>query len=274
MTGNGATSESASVGLRYFGAQLALLRTRAGMTQAELGARIGYSESTVSSVEQGRRVPQSDFIERVDAELAADGMLRAGVPFLAQARYPAHFQDFAQLETTAVSLYSYESQLVPGLLQTEAYARAWISSHCPPLDDATIDQRVAARLDRQALLSRTPAPILGFVIEEASLRRRVGAPGVVKEQLGRLVEHAGLRHVTVQVMPMTSVAHSGMNGPMLLLETADGRSVAYVEAQEVSAVISDRKQVSVFAQRYGIIRAQALDTTESVRLIERLAGEL
>ncbi len=266
-------NDGGSAALKYFGSQLQLLRTRSGLTQAELGERFGYSESTVASVEQGRRVPQEEFIERADEVLGANGLLKAGAPFVAQARYPAFFQDFVKREAEAVSRHAYENQLIPGLLQTEDYARALLSAHCPPLDDETLERRLRARLERQSLLDRSTF-ILGFVIEEVALRRPVGGPAVLKAQLQRILERGELRNVSIQVMPTASEAHMGLNGPMVLLETRERQHLAYVEGQAGSHLLSDREEVSVLGQRYGIIRALALSPRESARLIEQVAGEL
>ncbi|MCZ2523136.1 helix-turn-helix domain-containing protein [Streptomyces sp. HB2AG] len=266
--------DAATAAVRYFGSQMGLLRKRAGLTQPELARLIGYSEAMVAAVEQGRRIPQKDFIDRVDDALGADGLLTAGAEFLAHARYPARFQDFAHLEAEAVSLYSYETVLVPGLLQTEDYARALMSIHCPPPDDETIEQRVAARMDRQALLTRRPGTIVGFVIEEAALRRRVGGTEVMRGQLESLLARTELRNVSIQVMPLKSGAHAGLNGPVLLMETSDRRTVAYFESQGMSTFVWDREDVSVHSQRYGVVRAQALNVEDSARLIKRMAEEL
>lgn len=271
MTGN---NDSGSATLKYFGSQLKHLRGRASLSRAELGARIGYSEATVASVEQGRRLPQQEFIDQADEALGASGMLRAGTPFLLQARYPSWFQDFALLEAEAVSLYSYENQVMPGLLQTEEYARAVFGTNCPPLEDDEIEQRVAARLDRHALITRKPQPVLGFVVEEVVLRRPVGGRSVLKGQLQHLLSCAARRNVSIQVMPSLRESHAGLSGPMVLLETPDRRNCAYVEAQSGSFLISDRDEVGVLGQRYGIIRAQALSPEDSVRVIDQIAGEL
>jgi hypothetical protein len=163
--------------------------------------------------------------------------------------------------------------LIPGLLQTEDYARALIAGHTPPLDDETIERRVAARLARQSLLLSKTALVIGFVIEEVALRRPVGGEAVLKGQLLRLLEVAALRNVSVQVMPTRRWEHNGLIGSMVLLETSERRTLAYTEAQGISMVVADRDEVSVFGQRYGIIRAQALGTEESTCLIEQLAGE-
>jgi transcriptional regulator with XRE-family HTH domain len=260
--------------LRVVGKQIKVLREQAGLTQPEFGRRIGYGIDMVSSVERGKRPPREQFIDGAERELDGRGIFHAVREDVEQARLPARFRDFARWEKDAVSFHSYAPLTIPGLLQTESYARALISGHCPPLDDGTIEDRVTARMERRDLFRSESALILGFVIEEAVLRRPVGGSDVMREQLGRLLEMSGLRNVSIQVMPTARWQHNGLLGPITLLETADGRTVAYTEAQGMSGVITDHKEVRVYAQRHGIIRMQALDSEESVRLIERLAGEL
>jgi hypothetical protein len=198
-------------------------------------------------------------------ELGAKGLLMAGTQFLLKARYPTWFVDFTLLEAEAVSMYLYSNHVIPGVLQTEDYARAVISARCPPLDDEEIESRVAARLERQGLLIRKPSPVLGFVIEEVVVRRPIGGKGVLRAQLARLLECATMRNVTLQVMPSLRETHTGLDGPLVLLETADGKNLAYVEGQGGSILVSDPKQVGTLSQRYGVIRAQALNPEESPR---------
>ncbi|GAA2503643.1 helix-turn-helix transcriptional regulator [Streptomyces thermolineatus] len=265
---------SASEVLRYFGRQLALFRTKAGLTQTELGRMTGYSESSVAAFEHARRIPQPDFVDRVDDLLRAEGILRAGKEFLELARYPPHFRNFARLEADAVSLYSYENQTFPGLLQTEEYARALFRVRVPPLGDEAIERFVAARIERREVLTREPLVLLNFVIEESVLRRPLGGTAVLKGQLERLVECAELRNVKIQVMPTRREEHAGMAGPLVLVETGEHRSLAYVEGQGQSTLISKPESVSVLSRRYGILRSQALTPWESVALVKRLVGEL
>ncbi|RAJ58933.1 helix-turn-helix protein [Streptomyces sp. Amel2xB2] len=260
--------------LKAIGKQIKLLRDRAGLTQAELGRRIGYSMDLVASVERGRRPPKPPFIDGAERELDAGGLLKAIEGDVERARLPARFRDFALLEKDAVSLYSYEPLTIPGLLQTADYTRSLMSNHCPPLSDELIEDRAAARLERQKTFSDNPTVVMGFVIEEAALRRPVGGPGVMKEQLHQLLDRAALRNVSIQVMPTASWQHNGSIGPLTLLQTADGRDFAYTEAQGVSNFITDRSAVQVCCQRHGIIRMQALGTEESAQLIKQLAGEL
>ena len=128
---------------------------------------------------------------------------------------------------------------------------------------------------RQDLIGRRQPPIVFvFIIEENALHRRVGGDEVMKAQLQWLLKCAQLRNVEVQIMPTSRAAHSGLNGAMVLLEDLDRRQFVYIEAQDIGTVVSARDQVSEFWMRYGMLRSQALDTEESVRLVERVAGDL
>ncbi|MFE1784614.1 Scr1 family TA system antitoxin-like transcriptional regulator [Streptomyces sp. NPDC059506] len=262
-----------SATLKYFGSQLKLFRQRAGMTREDLGVQVGYSEAMIAAIEQGRRFPQQELVDRADDVLGAGGLLRAGGPYLVRGRYPTWFRDFAAMEADAVSRCAYDSQVIPGLLQTETYARAVLSCYCPVLDDDRIEERVVARLGRQELLNRRPAPTLSFVIDEAALRRPISGTAVWREQLLRLRTFREMRHVSVQVMPLRRERHGGLNGPLVLLETADRHHVAYVEGQSGSFLVTDREEVSALMQRYGTLRAQALNPEESVSFIDEVLGD-
>ncbi|MEV6194136.1 helix-turn-helix transcriptional regulator [Streptomyces sp. NPDC051920] len=243
-------------------------RERARLTQAQLAEAVGYSYEQVASIEQGRRPAKAAFTDAAEGVLETDGALRVLQEDVDLARLPVFFQDFALLEAEAVSRFSYDALLIPGLLQTEKYAKTLISAHFPPLDDDVVDERVAARLARQSLLSRTQPPLVFvFIIEEAALHRAVGGSGIMKGQLQHLSELAGRRNIEIQVMPTSRAAHSGLNGPMVLLETTDRQQFVYLESQDQVTVISRREQVSEFWMRYGMLRTQALNTEESAHLI-------
>ncbi|WP_406287993.1 Scr1 family TA system antitoxin-like transcriptional regulator [Embleya sp. NBC_00896] len=259
--------------LRFFGEVVRKLRVAKAWSQAQLGEAVGYSESQVGMVERAERIASAEFVRQADKALVAKGVILAGLPMLEAARYPAFFAKFALLEAGVISMYKYESLVVPGILQTEEYARAIFGARCPPLDDDEIERRVQGRLDRQRLLTRKPAPILGFVIEEWVLRRPIGGKAVRHEQLSRLLEASRMRNVTIQIMPLDREEHAGFDGPMTLIETKDRKSLAYVEGQGRSQLMSDPETVSILTQRYGILRAQALPTGESARLIEQLLGD-
>ncbi|WP_326776288.1 helix-turn-helix domain-containing protein [Streptomyces sp. NBC_01445] len=259
--------------LHVFGRQLKLCRERAGLDRAELGVRTGYSASTIASFEQGRRIPPPKFIDLADEVLDAGGVLRAGKEEVARAQYPAFFRDAAQHEAHAVESHVYATQAAPGLLQTEEYARAVFAMWRPLLDEVLIEQRVAARLARQEIFARRPAPHMSFVIEEAVLHRPLGGEVVWRGQLEQFLLASEKRNVEIQVMPLSRLEHAGLAGPFTLMETRDGRRIAYTEVQGDSRVHTERGKVREIEAAYGSLRAQALTPAESLSLIEKLLGE-
>lgn len=256
-----------------FGRQLKLLRVRAGMDRAEFGKRVGYSADTVASIEQRRRIPQARFIERADEVLGAGGLLTALKEEVGRAQYPAYFRDAARLEARAAGLNLYAVYAVPGLLQTEDYARAVFQMQRPLLPDDIIEQRLEARLARQEVFSRRPAPLMSFVIEEAVLRRPLGGRRVMRGVLEQILLTAQLRHVEVQVMPTNREDNAALGGPFTLIDTDKGQRIAYAEVQDDSRLYTEVSKVRELEARYGILRSQALTPSESTASIEKLMGE-
>lgn len=259
--------------LGVFGRQMKRLRDRSGLDRAELGSRTGYAPSTIASFEQGRRIPPPRFIDQVDQVLDAHGLLVELKEEVARSQYPAFFRDAARLETEAVTLHVYATKAVPGLLQTEEYARTVFAMSRPVLVDAVMEQGVAARLDRQGIFTRKALSTISFVIEEAVLRRPLGGHQVMRSQLEQVALRAHQRNVEVQVMPMGREEHAGLEGPFTLIETRDGRRIAYVEGYKDSRLYTDRKTVRELEETYGILRAQSLTPQESQAFVEKLLGE-
>ncbi|MFJ2112043.1 MULTISPECIES: Scr1 family TA system antitoxin-like transcriptional regulator [unclassified Streptomyces] len=256
-----------------YGKLLKLHRERAGLTQEALAEALGYSVELVGSIEQGRRPAKAAFTDAAERVLNAGGTLAVLQDDVDLAKLPAFFYNFAVIETDAISRYDFEPLLIPGLLQTEEYARALFSRHCPVLSEEMIEQRVEARLSRQKLLTRTPAVELCFIIAESALTTTVGDAALMKRQLQHLLVQGALPNVEIQVMPAAHGFHLGLNGPMVVMETSEHRHVAYIESQGAGLVITDPTRVSTFGLRYGKLRTQALNGDESARLIQRLAGE-
>ncbi|MEU5437607.1 helix-turn-helix transcriptional regulator [Streptomyces sp. NPDC020719] len=261
------------------GEQLKVLRIRAGLTQREFGRLVGYTEGQISALERGVRIPQPDFLDRADEILNAGGVLIAAKRAIekaqakARVRHPGWFRDYANAEAQAVSLHDYSTQAVPGLLQTEAYARAIFTHRRPLLDETTIEKRVTDRLARQQLFERWPAPTSSFVVEQSALNRPTGGQDVMKGQLRQLLRIGSLRTVELQVMPTECDNHPSQDGSFILLTPKGRPQVAYVEIYGHPRLITDHDEVGVFADRYGIIRAQALTPRESLSLIEKMLGE-
>lgn len=261
--------------LRSFGRQIKILRERAGHTQAALGQLLGYSEAQAAAIEQGRRIPRPETIDKLDELLDARGMLLAMKRPVSLTRYPAFFRDAARIEEEAVEFHAYAVLAVPGLLQTEEYARTMFTVWRPRRSEAEIEQLVAARMARQNIFDRSPAPTLSFVIEESVLERPYGNVDVLRGQLEHLRLVGENPNVEVQVMPTRILDHAGVDGPFTLMAPQGGEQVAYVESQGNGRVITNRESVRGMAVRYGILRAQALSPLDSLRHIEKLLqGEL
>ncbi|MEU6083956.1 helix-turn-helix transcriptional regulator [Streptomyces sp. NPDC047108] len=261
--------------LKAFGAVAKVFRERARLTQEELAPLVRYSPETVASIEQGRRFPQPEFIERAEEALDAFGALRAAARHLARRPGLASwFRQWASLEEEAVSLCMYECRAIPGLLQTEAYARAVFNSRVPPLTDEQIDSQMAARQERQRLLHARPNTAFSFIIEQALIMRRTGGTGVTAQLIDHLLKFADLRNVGLQIVPLERDEHAGLEGPIRLLETPEHQWLGYSEGQRSGQLISDRKDVSVLQMRYAKLRSQALTPEDSASLLTQMRGAL
>ncbi|MFD7604525.1 Scr1 family TA system antitoxin-like transcriptional regulator [Streptomyces mirabilis] len=272
--GTGGEPES-SDSLRTFGAVVQALREHAGLSREEFGERVRFSKHTVASVELGRRMPDPTFVERAEEVLGNTGALRKAAGHLArQPGLAAWFRQWARLETTAITLYTYECRLIPGLLQTEAYARQLFTDRLPSLDDEQIEAQWAARAERQRLLRERPNTAFSFILEEHLFLRRTGGVEVTRELIDHVLKVSALRNVEVQIMPLVLESHAGMAGPLQQLETPDNKWYAYNEAQRGGLFFSDPKEISVLQRRYARMRSQALTLQDSVSLLERMRGAL
>ncbi|MER7896569.1 helix-turn-helix transcriptional regulator [Streptomyces sp. NPDC096046] len=257
-----------------FGKNLKTLRLREGMDREEFGKRIGYSAATVASYEQGRRIPSPRTIDRADEVLHAGGLLSVWKEEVERAQYPGFFQGMAALEKECIELLMYDTLVVNGLLQSEEYMRALMGMRRPPLDPETVEQRVIARLARQDIFDRRPAPLLSFVLDESVLRRPYGGRDVLQGQLEQLLLVGQKQNVEIQVMPLDCMESAGVDGPFTVVTRTDGKKFVYAEAQGTSTLETDPKQAALSAARYGIIRSQALTPRESPEFVEGLLGSL
>ncbi|MGI5257448.1 helix-turn-helix domain-containing protein [Streptomyces angustmyceticus] len=277
MAGTAGSSEPETTdSLRAFGAVVKAFRKRAKLTQEGLARRVGFSAGTIASIEQGRRLPPPDFIERAERVLDSFGVMRAMATQLArQPGLAAWFRQWARLEEQAISLYTYECRLIPGLLQTEAYARELFEHRVPLLTDEETETQVTARLDRQKLLRDRPNTAFSFIIDEHVFLRRTGGVEVTRELLDHVLETTGrLRNVELQVMPLARGVHAGMDGPLQLLETPNNRWYAYCEGQRSGQLITDVKTISTLHMRYAKLRSQALTPDDSRSLLTQMQGAL
>jgi transcriptional regulator with XRE-family HTH domain len=278
MTNSTTNEPEPSDSLKTFGLVHKACRKRAALTQEEFAPLVGYQPSTVASIEQGRRLPPRAYVERAEEVLDAFGVLRAAAKYATrQPGLASWFREWAELEEQAISLYTYECRLVPGLLQTDGYARAVMWNVPQRPTDEQVEQRVAARFARQELLStgRERPTAFNFIIEQAVLERHTGSEEVTRVLIDHLLE-VNERHwnVEIQLMPLRQPVHAGLDGPMHLLETPENEWLAYAEGQKTGHLISDRKAISVLQQRYAKMRSQALTPDDTVSLLREMRGAL
>ncbi|MGW4033019.1 helix-turn-helix domain-containing protein [Streptomyces sp. NPDC004838] len=273
--GGGGSEPEVSDSLKAFGEVLKAFRKRARLTQEQFAPLVRYSVPTVASIEQGRRFPTTEFVERAEEVLDAFGAIRGAARHLSrQPGLASWFRQWGKLEEEAVTLWTYECRVIPGLLQTESYARAVTESVPPVKDEDQVNQQVAARLDRQQLFRRRPPIAFSFIIEQALIERGTGGPEVTRELIDHLLERASQFNVELQIMPLRQPDHAGFDGSLQLLETPQNRWLGYAEGQRGGLLIGDPKEVSITLQRYAKLRSQALSHEDSVGLLKRMRGAL
>lgn len=270
--------------LRYYGSELRRFREAAGLTQEELGKRINCSKSKVSMVETGRSSPleptkkdrlNSPFTRQCEEALNAEGALTRILPLLVDVEksYPDWFRPFPSLEADATEIYNFQPQTVPGLLQTENYARELLRSYYPPISDAELESQVQARMQRQEALKRKEPPLSWFLMDEAVLRRQVGSAEVFAAQLDHLLVAAGSRWTRLQILPFVRGPHALMSGSMVILQLPKDR-VLYVEGQGSAHITATEPDVYKATLTFHAACAQALSTDESLQLIAEIRGTL
>lgn len=276
---------SPTVRRRRLAAKLRELREAADLTIDEVGEKLECSASKISRIETGHvGVTPRDVRDMLEVYGIEDDEREALVQLAREARkkgwwhaYNEVFTGaFVGLESDASSLHTHQGLLVPGLLQTEGYMRAVIRAIRPDASEAEVNRRVTARVKRQSLLHESHPPEYWAVLDEAVLRRRVGGPEVMREQLRRLVELAALPHVTLQVVPFSAGAHAGMEGPFLILgfpEQADP-DVVYVENTTSTVYLEQPEDVHRYTLMFDHLRAAALKPDDTVDLVTEAADRL
>ncbi|MBQ0867644.1 helix-turn-helix transcriptional regulator [Streptomyces sp. RK75] len=261
--------------MKMVGQLLANYRRAAGYTQRSLARLVCAEEETVASIEQGRRALKSDLAEQLDELLDTKGALAVAVKHMPEMdKYPLWAEEFIDREQEAIVISSYENQVIPGLLQTERYATAVFTSRMPRFHEDEVAQKVAGRMERQGiLLQRKVPPTSSFILSEGLVRTRLGGREVWREQLQHVLECALVPGIAVQIMPFDRPTHGSLTGPFVLLETPDYEHLAYVETPLGSQLISDADQVSILAQKYAMLRTQALTPEETRDLLDSLLGE-
>ncbi len=251
-----------------FGARVRRLRTVAGLTQAELGARVHVVSTRITQIERASGAkPTLELARALDSVLGADNLLVELWPYVYREAFPDWSRAFMAYSERAVSIGEYAAHVVPGLLQTEAYARAVLSLDVLLTGQAQLEDRVTARLNRQERLTSSDRPALWVVLDEAVLRRPVGGRSVMRDQLARLLDAAAEPHITVQVLPFDQGEHESMGGSLTVLALPDGSEVAYTEGSDYGQLVEEPTNVSRHKLIYDRLRAAALPSRMSLDMI-------
>ena len=260
--------------LSLFADELKAAREQRGWSQADLADQIPYSLSTISMVEALRRVPTRDLAGHLDKAFGTPGTFARLEGRLRDLPFPASFRPFAAYEAEATALYVFEHSLIPGLLQTPGYARAVLATR-PNTAEDEIDNLVAARLARQAILTREdpPPPLLWALIDEGVLYRPVAPAEVMHDQLMHLVEISRRPNITVQVLPYSAGGHTGLLGAFTVADLDGNAGTVNVEDITDGRVFEDPGMVSRVTLRYKSLQSEALPKGASRELIARVAEE-
>ncbi|GIJ29732.1 transcriptional regulator [Micromonospora qiuiae] len=252
-------------------AQLRRLRVAAGLSQEEFGKLVHYSASMVSAVETGSRPYDRPFLARTDEALGSGGLLVSLLRIAEREGQPASLLPWLDIQHMARQLRVFEPTLIPGLLQSEGYVRAVI--RCDDLlSDEDVEQRVAARLDRQAILNQPDPPQLIAVIDEAILHRHAESfRALMIDQVKHLIACAERPNVSVHVIPLSAGLHIGLFGPFSLVRGIDGGWVATMETQLTATPIDGETELATLLARWETVRNEALSRQQSIELLKEVA---
>jgi transcriptional regulator with XRE-family HTH domain len=251
-----------------FGSRVRRLRTAAGLTQAELGEKAHVVSTRITQIERSSGAkPTLELARALDTALEADNLLVDLWPYVYRETFPDWSRAFMAHSEQAASIGQYAAHVVPGLLQTEDYARAVLSVGRSLRNEEQLEERLAARLGRQERLSSCDRPDLWVVLDEAVLRRPVGGRAVMREQLARLLEATTDPWITVQVLPFDQGEHRAMGWSLTVLTLPDGSDVAYTEGADCGQLFEDSAEVSRYSVIYDSLRAVALPPLMSIDMI-------
>lgn len=251
-----------------FGSRVRRLRTAAGLTQAELGRMTHVVSTRITQIERSSGAkPSLELTRALDAALVADHLLIDLWPYVYREAFPDWARAFMGHSARAVAIRQYAAHVVPGLLQTEAYARAVLGLDRTLSGAAQLEERVAARMARQERLAGPGCPDLWFVLDEAVLRRPIGGPDVMRDQLGRLLEAVVDYGATLQVVTFDQGGHEAMGGSLTVLTLPDDAEVAYTEGADHGQLIEEPAEVTRYSLIYDRLRAASLPPLMSLDMI-------
>ena len=251
-----------------FAEEMIAMRNQRGWTQEELAARMLVSTSTIANIESGYRAPTEAQAIKADEVFGTPGTFQRHEQRMRGIPFSAGFRPFQPYEEEARVLRMFEHTLVPGLFQTESYARVLAEAYLEA-SDQDVKDRVDARMARQAILSREdpPPPRVWAVIDEQVLYREIGGPAVMLAQVEHLSELARMPKITIQVIPATC-PHPGLLGAFVVAETDQPTAIVYLETASEGQTAEDPDMAESMTLMFDALRTEALTGSASLKLIE------
>ena len=243
-------------------------RVAAGVSQDGLAEKINWSASTIAAIETGRRKPTFKFAEEADEVLLTGGLLTELLDRAERQRTPAWFIAWRKQEAQAKRLRTFELTVIPGLLQTEEYARAVIAGgrlHTP----AKAEELVRVRMERQELLTRDNPPESIFIIDETALARPVGDHAILDRQLQHLQEVAKLPNVRIHILPTGVGAHAALGGGFAIAQLPGLDPIAYLETATKGQVADDEETIDLLNRQWDSLLGDAASVEASLGIIAK-----
>lgn len=258
-----------------FGVLLKKYRVQAGATQQELARSAMVAQSTISDLERGRKGTRRDQVVRIDSALNAHGVLvNAWEAAFSPSGMGGYFREVAEAEQSAVAIRQYALGLVPGLAQTEKYARAVTQIGLPHSAPEVIERIVRTRMHRQGVLERNHPPTLTMILDETVLLRRFKDPEVMRGQTEHLIDMSHRDRVTIQVLPMDTEGHAGLGGAFKMIATADSGDIVYIEGHDIGMSLKEPEIVNSHDQIFAELRSAALPVPASRSRLEQIRGNI
>ncbi|MBB4782893.1 transcriptional regulator with XRE-family HTH domain [Streptomyces rapamycinicus] len=242
------------------------------MTQEALSERVVCSPTLISHFEAGRRLPKPDDAARIDRALGTDGFFARWLEDL-ESKFADHFAAVAELEQQATVIQQFALSLVPGVLQTDDYARALFRAYRPNYTAEELDEAVVIRTKRRRMLDGPAQPVVWTLLDEAVIRRRVGGSQVMAEQLRRIGDMAEAGRIRLHVLPYDVGAHALLESLLTLMSFPDSAPVGYVEGFLTGNLMDDPALVAASQTAYSLALSDALSQQESLALIKAAAEE-
>lgn len=262
--------------LGHFGAELRTYRTEGGLSQQQLADALGCSGQWIGQVELSEKSPSEAFALDLDTYFQTNGSFHRLWQSIRRAyrklALPQWFKKWVEIEQQAHTLKNWEPLVVPGLLQTPDYARAVLNRQ-PGVTQDQIDEQIAKRIERQAILTGDEPTMLWVVIDESVLTRPIGDAAVMRDQLAHLIEMSARSNVTIQALPHEAGGSCGLAGAFWIASIRGGLDTVYLESDCEGRVSDHPDEVIATGNRYAAISADALSAKASLRLMTKVMEE-